>query len=164
MCVCLSVGPDCRPVGCCGVSLHGGGLQLLQEVLQQKWGQGHARHEMQWHAHCELKCILRHTHTRSHRSLLLHIYINTSIYPLYLPVFTFLTQTRAHTSFPRCSDWDGQRRILTVILIVKVRTASRLPLPFHKVMDTWIEYSPSILSRALCSAIRNINATPPALF
>lgn len=53
MYVCLSVDPYRGPLGCCGVPLHRCSLQLLQKVLQQKWWQGHPRHEVQWHAYCE---------------------------------------------------------------------------------------------------------------
>lgn len=60
----LSAGPDCGAVGRCRLPLHCSGLQLLQEVLQQERGQGHPRHEVQWHAYGEEKFeFLMHTHT-----------------------------------------------------------------------------------------------------
>lgn len=43
----VSAGPDRGAVGCCRLSLHCSGLQLLQEVLQQERGQRHPRHEVQ---------------------------------------------------------------------------------------------------------------------
>lgn len=42
-------GADGGPAGSCGLSLHCGGLQLLQEVLQQERGRGWAGHEVRWH-------------------------------------------------------------------------------------------------------------------
>lgn len=47
---CVSVaGADSGPASCCGLSLHCGGVQLLQEVLQQEWGWGWAGHEVRRH-------------------------------------------------------------------------------------------------------------------
>lgn len=50
VCVCLLVGPDFGSPGCGGLSLHGGGLQLLPQILRQERRPGRPRHEVQRHA------------------------------------------------------------------------------------------------------------------
>lgn len=124
----LLVDPDCGPVGSGRLSLHCFGLQFLQEVLQQEWWQGQPRHEVQWHAYCEFSLHIR---TNAPTLVCLSTYI---FFPLYPAMLIFLVPIQPLASFSTTSDWEGLRRILTVIPFVGVRTASSF---FHYFSLKW---------------------------
>lgn len=157
MYVCLSVDPYRGPLGCCGVPLHRCSLQLLQKVLQQKWWQGHPRHEVQWHAYCEFNVHID-THSPS-------TYICLLSPSLSFCAYLYNANTATHLLFYLHSE-RGRGRFWQGSPLFKWKQPHVLfhQVFFYKMMDTLRENSPRSLSTALCLATQNINTPLPALF